>query len=87
MPSADPAMFIGVYQLYLVFPLVVIARLWSDAPFASRLPAGRSQAIWAVGTVTFAVFFSYVLKWLVVYEPGLFPAAALDVLSRVKTLP
>ena len=87
MPSADPSMFIGVYQLYLIFPLVVIARLYSDAPFAQHLSGARAAAIWLVGSATFAVFFSYVLKWLVVHEPGAFAPALLEALASVKALP
>ena len=80
-------MFIGVYQLYLIFPLLVIARLYGDAPFSSRMSSSRSWLLWLVGSATFAVFFSYVLKWLVVHNAHAFSSRALGLLAGVKSLP
>ena len=80
-------MFIGVYQLYLIFPLLVIARLYDDAPFSHRLSELKSGLLWLVGTATFAVFFSYVAKWLLVHEPALFPARVAAALVSLRTLP
>lgn len=80
-------MFIGVYQLYLVFPLLVIARFWRDAPFAARLPRAVAAAFWVAGPLTFAVFFSYVAKWLAVHAGDLLPSAAFAALQGAKALP
>ena len=80
-------MFVGVYQLYLIFPLLVIARFWGDAPFARRLSPAFSSAFWLVGSVTFAVFFSYVAKWLVVHYAEGLPPALVAALQGTKALP
>lgn len=85
--SAEPSTFLGVYQLYLFFPFLVIARLWRDAPFARRLAPGTETALWVYGSVTFAVFFSYVAKWLVVHTPELLTAPVLAALAAAKSLP
>jgi hypothetical protein len=85
--SAEPSTFLGVYQLYFFFPFLVIARLWRDAPFARRLSPGVESALWAYGSITFAVFFSYVAKWLVVHTPHLLPAPVAAALAAAKALP
>jgi hypothetical protein len=72
----DPSMFGCIYVPYLILPMVVIVRLWPDAPFVARLPAALEGGLLFVGSTTLAVFFSYVLKWFAVYEPGLLPGHA-----------
>lgn len=67
--SADPSTFTGIYIIYLLQPLVVIARLWHDRPF-SRLHGGWNAVLCTATLVNMAVFFSYVAKWMVLYEPG-----------------
>ena len=85
--SAEPSTFLGVYQLYFFFPFLVIARLYADQPFARRLPAGRAAALAFYGSATFAVFFSYVAKWLVVHMPEALPPALTAALQAAKSLP
>ena len=85
--SADPSLFLGVYQLYFFFPALVIARLWGDAPFERRLSGAASLGLWAFGSVTFAVFFSYVAKWLAIHMVGELPAVVLRALEGAKQLP
>ena len=80
-------MFVAVYQPYFFFPLLVIARLWGDAPFSRRLPGWLESGLWAYGSVIFAVFFSYVAKWLVMHTPELLPAAVAQALQGAKALP
>lgn len=76
-----------MYQLYFFFPFLVIARLWSDGPFTKRMPATLSTALWLYGALTFAVFFSYVAKWMVVYGPELLPAGMAEALEGARSLP
>ena len=85
--SAEPSTFLGVYQLYFFFPFLVIARLAMDRPFTRALPSGRAAALWFYGSVTFAVFFSYVAKWLVVHMPGELPAGLVALMMAAKQLP
>lgn len=81
-------MFVGVYQLYLLFPLLVIARFWSDNAFSTRLGSQMASAAWwLLGSTTFAVFFSYVLKWMVVYGSDYLPDGAAEKLVGVRSLP
>ena len=80
-------MFVGVYQLYLIFPLLVIARFWGDAPFATRPSALTAFVFWLAGPLTFAVFFSYVAKWLAIHAGDLLPAAVVAMLAGAKALP
>jgi hypothetical protein len=83
--SADPALFTGIYTLYLLMPLLVIIRLWKDEPFTKAAPL--SSFLMYYGLLNFAVFFSYVLKWFVVHEPGMLPVSVLDSLQSIKSLP
>lgn len=76
-----------MYQLYFFFPLLVIARLYADKPFATRLPGWLSTALWVYGSATFAVFFSYVAKWLVLHMAAELPAAVVAALEATKALP
>lgn len=85
--SADPSIFLGVYQLYFFFPLLVIARLYADRPFARSLPGWLSTALWVYGSATFAVFFSYVAKWLALHMAHELPAAIVAALEATKSLP
>ena len=87
MKSADPNTFLGVYQLYFFFPFLVIARLVPDRPFESPLPSWLSSALWLYGSVTFAVFFSYVAKWLVVHMSNELPGWLLQPMLAAKQLP
>lgn len=87
MRSNDPSTFTGIYTLYLTQPALVILRLWHDRPFHRLSPAANS--ILSVLTVAnMAVFFSYVLKWMVVHGGSTYlPAAALPWLQAVRSLP
>ena len=85
--SAEPSTFLGVYQLYFFFPFLVIARLALDRPFTRALPSGRATLLWFYGSATFAVFFSYVAKWLVTHMPGDLPDAFVSAMQAAKQLP
>ena len=80
-------MFACIYVPYLIMPLVVVARLWPDSPFGKPLPASLESGLLFVGSATLAVFFSYVLKWFVVYEPDLLPAWLGALADAAKQLP
>ena len=93
--SGSPSIFTGIYQLYLVLPAVVVARFWHDHPFVgvagednllpAGAPAGLGRAAWGAGMSSFIVFFAYIVKWVVVFEPQtLGPLRGLvQVLTRV----
>lgn len=86
--SADPGTFTGIYLIYLTQPPVVIARLWNERPFARAGLSPRANAVLAFLTLAnMALFFSYVLKWLVLHMDYIFPAALLPILAQAKALP
>jgi hypothetical protein len=76
----------GIYLIYLLQPYVVIARFWSDAPFRSISPAFNGTLV-LLTSLNFAVFFTYVLKWFVLYQPEVFPAAIVPALQALKSIP
>ena len=80
-PTPNPHVFCWVYIPYAIFPLLIILRLWGERPFETKLSGFASTIIWLVGTVTLALFFTYCLKWFVVYEPGMLPSEVLDVVK------
>lgn len=84
--SADPSTFTGIYLIYLTQPPVVIARLWGERPFA-RLSSGANKVLSFLTLVNMAIFFSYVLKWLVLYMDYIFPASLLPIVAKAKALP
>ena len=84
--SADPSTFAGIYALYLTQPAIVIARLWHDRPF-SRLSPHADAVLSILTAANIAVFFSYVLKWMVLHGNNYLPAAALPWLQAVRALP
>lgn len=87
MPSNDPSTFTGIYIMYLTQPLVVIARLYHDRPFSTRLSSAWNSVLYFATLLNFAVFFSYVLKWFVLYMPSYVPAVLLPTLNLAKSLP
>ena len=79
--TADVHVFCWVYIPYAIFPLLIILRLWGERPFERHLSSTASSFIWLVGTITLALFFTYCLKWFVVYLPKALPA---DILAAIK---
>ena len=65
--SPDIPMFLGVYVPYIIFPILVIIRNWSEKPFTTPMGGLRASFIGFVGTATFAVFLSYSLKWFFIH--------------------
>ena len=84
--SADPTTFAGIYALYLTQPAIVIARLWHDRPF-ERLSPAANAAFALLTAANIAVFFSYVLKWMVLHGTNYLPTAVLPWLQAVRALP
>lgn len=86
--SSDPVMFTAIYVPYLIMPALAIARLWPEKPFAPGALGGVARAVqWVGTTATLAVFFSYVLKWFLLCEPGMLPQALLPHLDAARRLP
>ena len=82
-PTPNPPIFVAVYIPYAILPILVIMRLWADKPFSEPMSAVKSAFLHFVGWSTMAVFFSYCLKWFVVYEPGMIPA---EVLAEIEPI-
>lgn len=81
--SADPGTFTGIYIIYLTQPAVVIARLWADKPFARISPTANAILVFLT-FVNLAVFASYIIKWFVLYEPGMLGPALPFLLAAAK---
>lgn len=84
--SADPGTFTGIYLLYLIQPLLVIARLSMDDPFR-RLSATANTVLQALTILNLAVFAAYILKWFVLYQPDWLPGDGAALLAPIKRLP
>lgn len=84
--SANPVMFFWIYVPYLIFPAIVVARVWPDEPFSKPLPARLDAVLKFASTATFAMFLSYVIKWFVTYEPTVLPASLLPYCTMLSNL-
>lgn len=80
-------MLIGIYQLFIILPLVIAVRLHRSrfsralGPFAAFLLHITANASWVV-------FCSYALKFAGLYRPSLLPAELLALAqSALRSLP
>lgn len=62
-----------MYFPYAAFPLLIMLRMWRESSFSHHLSGLESSFLWLTGTTTLAIFFSYCLKWFVVYGADLLP--------------
>ena len=74
-------MFLGVYQLFVILPLIMAARLYRSR-FTRGLDSLFAFTLHATAGASWAVFWSYVLKFLVLYQPSLVHA---DILAMART--
>lgn len=63
MVTKQPGIFFWIYVPYLIFPAVVVARVWRDKPFSRPLPATLDTVLQAVSAATFALFFGAGIYW------------------------
>jgi hypothetical protein len=61
--TRQPAIFFFIYVPYLIFPVLVVARMWHEAPFSRPLPGSVDTALKAVASVTYAAFVAAGVAW------------------------
>ena len=84
LPSA---MLLGVYQLFVVLPLLLALRLHRSR-FSRALNPLAAFFLHAAAGASWAVFWSYVLKFVVLYRPSLLPADLLALVHKaLRSLP
>lgn len=84
LPSA---MLLGVYQLFVVLPLLLALRLHRSR-FSRALHPFAAFILHAVAGASWAIFWSYVLKFVVLYRPSLLPADLLALVNKaLRSLP
>ena len=74
-------MLVAVYQFFAVVPTVIAARLFRSR-FTRRLNSLFAFMLHTTAFASWAVFLSYVFKFLVLYRPSLLPA---DLLALIRT--
>lgn len=80
------SVFIGVYVIYLLMPLFVIARLWGDKPFSTAMSGNKAAVLGFLMTSILAIFFSYCGKWFPAFGADTYPALA-QALAPTMALP
>lgn len=87
-PTPDIVLYIMIYGPYLVFPAIVIWRVRRENPFDGRMCAWEVAVLTLLSLLTFACFFTYVLKWFAVHEPAQLAAIGLGgVTEMLANLP
>lgn len=71
-PSKEPASFLLVYLPFLVFPGIVVGRLWEEDPFSEAVCWERRRrhlVLFVLGLVTIVVTGFAAIRWLVLNRP------------------
>ncbi len=68
--TRQPLIFFLIYVPYLIFPALVVARVWKDAPFSAPLPKATEGAIRALAYATYALFVGAGVAWAFRCEIG-----------------
>lgn len=61
--SKQKAIFFFIYVPYLIFPAIVVARLWREQPFSRPLPAALDAALRALSALVFLSFAAAGVVW------------------------
>lgn len=70
-PTPNPVMFVNVYLPYLIFPFLVLVRMWPERPFSQRMGWPKTLFLTTVALVSYSFFFIYCYKWLQMQLPEL----------------
>lgn len=65
--------FLFVYVPYLIFPALLVWRLWDERPFSKPMGTFKTMAIFVIATVTYALFYAYSIKWFRIHRADQLP--------------
>jgi len=68
--SANPEIFFFIYVPYMLFPMIVVARLWGEKPFSQKLNATLDFTLKAMCALIFSSFGAAGLAWYLKCEAG-----------------
>jgi hypothetical protein len=74
-PTPDSMMFVAIYVPYLIFPALVVMRMWSEKPFNKAQGWLMSIFLTVSCLATYALFGAYTIKWFRMYEGDMLPPA------------
>jgi len=68
--SANPEIFFFIYVPYMLFPMIVVARLWGEKPFSRKLNASLDFTLKAMCALIFSSFGAAGIAWYLKCEAG-----------------
>lgn len=68
--SANPEIFFFIYVPYMLFPMIVVARLWEEKPFSRKLHASVDFTLKALCALIFSSFGAAGIAWYLKCEAG-----------------